>query len=293
MERMLVVIFDDEMKAYEGSRALAELDREGSISVHAKAVVKRNADGTVYMPETGTDFPLGTVGGGAIGSLIGLLGGPVGVGIGAAVGAAAGMFGDLYRAGVNDDFLTSVVPSLTPGKFAVLADVSEEWVTPADARMEALGGIVYRTSREHFEEEQLAREEAAIRAEIDQLKAEFAQAKADRRAKLQAKIDALNTKLDQKRAQAKQRSEQIKNEIDAKVRAMQAQAAKAHGDVKAAIEKRIRDIQHAYDQSVARAKSAGAEHLRETAGKLEAQAEQMKKTADKIEQGGKPRVAKA
>ena len=33
MERMLVVVFDNEKKAYEGKSALSELEREGSITV--------------------------------------------------------------------------------------------------------------------------------------------------------------------------------------------------------------------------------------------------------------------
>src|SRR5260370_40247486 len=136
-----------------------------------------------------------TIGGTAIGSLIGLLGGPLGFGIGAGIGATPGIIGDLYVAGVNTDFLDDVSTALTPGKFAVLADVSEEWVTPVDVRMEAVGGVVLRTAKEHFEEEEWAREAAALRAEIDQLNAELAPASAARKANIQAKIDELSKKL--------------------------------------------------------------------------------------------------
>jgi hypothetical protein len=52
----------------------------------------------------------------------------------------------------------------------VVADVSEEWITPIDTRMEALGGLVVRTTREHFEEERRTEELAGLRAEIAQLK---------------------------------------------------------------------------------------------------------------------------
>ena len=53
MEKMLVVVFDNETTAYEGSRALNQLDLEGSITIHAEAVVCKNPDGTVTR-ETGT-----------------------------------------------------------------------------------------------------------------------------------------------------------------------------------------------------------------------------------------------
>jgi len=78
MERMLVVVFNDESKAYQGSRALKALDNEGSIAIHAEAVIKKNADGTVTIKQEEDDFPIRAAAGTAIGSLIGLLGGPVG-----------------------------------------------------------------------------------------------------------------------------------------------------------------------------------------------------------------------
>ena len=43
---------------------------------------------------------------------------------------------------VDTDFLTDVATALTPGKYAVVADVDEDWVTPVDTRMEAVGGVV-------------------------------------------------------------------------------------------------------------------------------------------------------
>ena len=93
------------------------------------------------------------------------------------------------------DFLDQVTAALAPDKCAVLADISEEWVTPIDTKMELLGGTVYRTPRKSFEKEQRARDVAALRAEIDELKAEHAQARADRKAKIQASIDKLSARL--------------------------------------------------------------------------------------------------
>jgi uncharacterized membrane protein len=255
MEKMLVVIFDDETKAYEGSRTLNQLDSEGNITIHAEAVISKNADGTLAVKQGDGDFPVRTVSGTAIGSLIGLLGGPVGLAAGALAGTMAGSVADLFVAGVDSDFLTEVSDVLTPGKYAIVADISEEWVTPVDTRMEELNGFVFRTGRQSFEEAQRAREVAELRAEIDQLKAEHARAKAERKAKLQAKIDGLNTRLQAKLQQARQRSEQVKNETQAKVEALHKKAAKAQGDAKAAINARVTEIKKQYEQWVERAKS--------------------------------------
>ena len=269
MEKMLVVVFGDEAKAYEGSRALSELDAEGSITIHAEAVIKKNPDGTVTVKQVDDGFPVGTVGGTAIGSLLGLLGGPIGLGIGAAVGALAGSLDDLSAAGVDAEFLDDATAALTPGKCAVIADISEEWITPVDTRMEALGGAVVRSARTSVEDEQRARDVAALRAEIDQLKAEQARAQADRKAKFQAKIDQLNAKLQAKLDQAQQRSEQIKSQTEAKVQALQNKAAKAQGDIKATLDARAKHIREQYEQSVAKHKHLLAGQLKAAAAKLE------------------------
>ena len=62
MEEMLVVVFDNEVKAYEGARNLNQLDAEGSITIHAESVIKKNADGTVSVLRTVDNFPVRTMG---------------------------------------------------------------------------------------------------------------------------------------------------------------------------------------------------------------------------------------
>ena len=160
MERMLVVIFDNETKAFEGASALRQLEREGSLSVYAGAVLAKNADGTTTVKQVDDLGPVGTLIGTSIGGLIGLLGGPVGVAIGAVSGLAVGVLSDTADARVGDDFVEEVAKSLTPGKVAVIAEVNEEWTTPVDTRLEALGGLVIRRAlwdvREQMREERIA-----------------------------------------------------------------------------------------------------------------------------------------
>src|SRR5208282_1191261 len=145
-DRMLVVVFDTESKAYEGKRALVQLDNEGSITLYAYAVVSKNADGTATVKQGDDAGPLGTLVGTSLGSLIGLLGGPAGLAIGATVGLLAGSTADLNNARIGSDFIDDVTRELLPGKYAVLAEVQENWTTPVDVRMEAIGGKVFRRS---------------------------------------------------------------------------------------------------------------------------------------------------
>ena len=244
---MLVVVFDDESKASDGHKALKELDSEGSISVHAEAVIKKTDDGAVLNTEpSGEDFPVRTVGGTAIGALIGLLGGPIVSGIGSAIGFIGGAIGDLYPDGVNAEFLDDVSDRLTPGKWAIVADVTEDRISPVDARMEALGGTVFRIARKKVEHEQFDRDVAAIKAGIAQLKAEQTKSRADQKAKFQTKIDNLKEKLSTKLEAAKLRLMEQKKEAEAKVQALDEKAAKSKGEAKAKIETRINKIKEKY-----------------------------------------------
>ena len=65
----------------------------------------------------------------------------------------------------------------------MIADIDEDWATPVDTRMEQLGGVVFRRIRSVVTDTQDDRNAAAHRAEMDQLKAERQQARADRLAK--------------------------------------------------------------------------------------------------------------
>lgn len=108
MSKLLVVTFEDEKKAYEGSKALADLHRDGSVSVYSAAVVSRDSDGKVSVKDDLPEGPAGTALGMMYGALVGVLGGPQGVVLGAAAGAAAGSVGDLMNLGVGADFLDDV-----------------------------------------------------------------------------------------------------------------------------------------------------------------------------------------
>lgn len=242
----MVVVFDNELKAYDGSKAISDLESEGSISIHARAVITKNADGKIEIKQKGEEYPVRTVGGTAIGALIGLLGGPIGVGVGAIGGTVAGGIWDINRAGVSAEFLDQVSAKLTPGKWAVVSDISEDWETPVDTRMAALGGTVFRTTRKDVGHEQHAREVAAIKANIAQLKAEQAKSSKEEKAKMQLKIDDLKKKLDAKSEHSKQRSKQKEEEYKAKVDALEKKAAKAKGKEKTKIENWIADIKEDY-----------------------------------------------
>jgi uncharacterized membrane protein len=247
MDKMLVVVFDSEVKAYEGSRALQELQNEGSINLYAKAVIARDASGKVTVKQQGDMGPVGTAVGLLTGSMIGLIGGPVGLAIGAYAGTVGGLIYDMANLGVGADFLSEVEESLLPGKAAVVAEVWEEWTLPVDARMEALGGVVFRRMRGEVVDAQIERDVAALEAEIAELEAERDQATGEARAKLQAKVDAAKARLQAKQDEIQARIEASKQEAEAKIKSLQEQAANARGERKARLEKRSTEVKAEYE----------------------------------------------
>jgi uncharacterized membrane protein len=242
MDKIVVVVFDSESKAYEGSLALQELQNEGSINLYAKAVIARDATGKVTVKQSGDIGPVGTAVGLLTGSLIGLLGGPVGVAVGVTLGTSGGMLYDLAQLGVGEDYLDEVGKSLKPGKAAVVAEVWEEWMLPVDTKMEALGGIVFRTTRMDVVDEQIEKDNAALDADLAELEAEYAQASAEAKKKLQLKIDATKAKIQASQNAMQARLAASQQETKAKIQSLQEQAAKAHGERKAKLEKRIAEL---------------------------------------------------
>ncbi|HVP58949.1 MAG TPA: DUF1269 domain-containing protein [Myxococcaceae bacterium] len=226
MNRMLVVVFDDEKRAYEGKNALRELDAEGSVFVYASAVVTKGADGTVAVKQE-EPGPVGSLLGTGLGALIGLLGGPTGAAIGAASGFTVGMAGDIDQTRVGADFIDDVRKALPPGKAAVLAEVDEDWTAPVDTRMEKLGGIVFRRALSEVRDVANDEDTAAIKADIAESKAEHAQASAERKAKLLDRINKLDSKLQARLEKANERREAAKRAAQAKAARLSAKAAVA------------------------------------------------------------------
>lgn len=256
MSKMLVVVFEDEKGAYKGSKALAELHWEGSVSVYAGAVVARDSDGRVTIKDDVSEGPVGTAIGMMTGALIGMFAGPEGMVVGAAAGGMMGSVADLINLGVGADFLDEVAAQLEPGKCAVVAEVEEYWVTPVDEAMESLGGSVHRRFRADVEDEQLDRDIAATRQDWENLKAEVSEANAENKAALQAKADAAKEKFDAAVARTKDKAAEVEKEGHDKVASIKKQLEKAKADNKAKLEAQQAKVKAAYDSRVAKLKAS-------------------------------------
>lgn len=240
MSKFVVIVFPNETVAYQGARALKALHAEGSLTLYGMAVIAKNDTGNIVVRESGDAGPMSTAVGAVAGGLVGVFGGPVGVLAGAAGGGLIGSLVDLVNYGIGEDFIVKISDTMVePGKTAIVAEIAETWMIPLDTRMEPLGGIVLRTWRADFEDEQIAREIAAHRADLNQLRAEYKQATAETKAKVAAKVDQAKAKLEQVENRLKAKLVGLEKDANAKIAALEKQVADAKTEAKDKIRQRI------------------------------------------------------
>ncbi len=255
MSTFAVMVFEDEKKAYEGLHALQVLHAEGTVTVWGSAVVRRDAQGRISVLKGDDQGPVETGVGALVGGLVGLLGGPVGAAVGVTLGATVGGVRDLVQLGATEEFLAAVERELAPGKFAVIAEIVEDWGVPLDTRMSELGAKVVREDRVAFEADLVEKRVSARKARFAQLKAEHAEhrkQRAQERAgtKAEEMMEKLLTdEIDFTRRSLEYMGERYewqlvgaKQELDAKIEALLAQASGAKPEVRARIEQRMAEV---------------------------------------------------
>jgi len=248
VEKLIVIVFDEQSRAHAGFEALRELDRDGEISLFEVQSVVREPNGQIRVIENPEDLDFPVIGFSTlVGTFVGVLAGPLGLLGGAAAGALIGCIVSLARADVTDEFVNDVSTALAPGKFAVVADVLEDCTTPLDERMEPLGGVVFRRARGQVRSIHHDRDVAAHRAEMERLKAERAQANGERLDKIDAVLDRLGKKLE--RALRRERSNILRREEerDARIGALRAKADQSQEGIRQRLETRIAQLQREYE----------------------------------------------
>jgi uncharacterized membrane protein len=246
MNKLMVAVFDDEKAADAGLKALRALHTAGDITLYATGVLAMDGQGTLSVKEPMDAGPVGAVTGLAVGSLIGLFGGPAGMAIGAVTGSLFGALRDFWTAGVGLDFVEEVARQLQPGKVALVAELEEEWVFPADSVLEAAGGKVMRRTRTEIAELQFDQDITAFKAEIKALESEASHAGGTAKEKLQTKLAAAKDSLEGAVLGAQRRVDMLKQEADAKAESLKLQLGQVKGDVKAKIEERVKRVRSAY-----------------------------------------------
>ena len=249
MNNIVVIVFPDEAKAQEGVRALEELHSGGHAALYATAVLERELNGELSVKRHSNQGPLGLGVGAVTGGLVGILAGPVGAAAGVAAGALAGGLGDVLHMGLGDELVDAVQRDLTPGRSAVIAEVSEESTETIDRRMKTLGGKVTRERRKDFVAGLAEEDTAPIRGELAEMSAEHAGRKAEvMETALDFEVENAKEKLQRDADKARERVDRIEQEMQAKLDVLRDQAARAEPEVRDRIQRRIAELRKDLEQ---------------------------------------------
>lgn len=156
MSNLVVVVFNDEVTAFEMRTALMRMQQEYLIQLEDAVVVTRDAHGKTRLDQAVNLTSAGAVGGGFWGLLIGMifLNPLLGAALGAGAGALSGKFTDI---GLNDQMMKDIGQSFKPGSsglFLLIRKVTTDKVL--DGLKEFSGkGKVFKTSLNKDDEEAL------------------------------------------------------------------------------------------------------------------------------------------
>ena len=137
--QVVVAAFKDENAASQALEQLKEAKKQGLIKIDNAAVLRKDADGKLYIKETADiGGGKGAVIGGVLGGVIGVLAGPIGWAVvgGAVVGC---LVAKLHDGGFKDDRLKKLGEGLGPGNSAIVAVVEHTWVRDVERAMADAG----------------------------------------------------------------------------------------------------------------------------------------------------------
>jgi uncharacterized membrane protein len=193
-EYAVAITFPQNSTAYE---ALSKLPAAtGGFEVRSAAIVERDKDGHLHVPEGGdATAGAGIAGGSLIGMLVGVLGGPVGMLLGWGVGAASGALYDADRLDTGDEAIEQFGALVPTGRNALLAETVEDTTGPLDRFVSEMGGTIVRRPVDEVVAELEAQQAAAEEAEKAARQAIREQKKHERKETRQQRVDALKAKF--------------------------------------------------------------------------------------------------
>jgi uncharacterized membrane protein len=154
MSELIVIAYDDELKAEQVRWKLLSLQKEHLVDLEDAVVVTRGKDGKVRLNQIHDVMAASLASGTLWGFLVGLifLNPLLGVAAGAASGALAGAFTDI---GVDDNFMREVGQTLEPGTSALFVLVRKVTLDKVLPEISDFGGTILRTSLSREQEEKI------------------------------------------------------------------------------------------------------------------------------------------
>ena len=154
MPTLVVIGYENEIKAEEVRLALLKLQREYLIDLGDAVVAVHEQNGTVKLRQLVNTTAAGALSGGFWGTLIGILfmNPLVGLAVGTAAGAASGALTDV---GIDDKFMKQLAETLKPGSAALCVLVRRATPDKVLEEIKGYGGTVIKTSLSHEDEAKL------------------------------------------------------------------------------------------------------------------------------------------
>ena len=144
-ENFVVITFDDEKNAIEGSHKLQDLAVRGDIAMGYSIILRKGQDGTIEVLKETTVNGVHTWTGMFIGMWVGIFLGPLGFLIsflaGTAIGAGVGYSKDKSQ----NNFAIKVKERLDNGKISIVANCDESNPVFLDNAMKEFNGEITRT----------------------------------------------------------------------------------------------------------------------------------------------------
>ena len=135
MHSLLAVVFETEVKVNGSKEALLQLEAEGKTVIHGYAVVAKHPDGNITVTYEDAQRPFFTFAE-PVGSESGYMG------VAASKSVPVSDRWDNSR--LSTGFIDDVKKVMLPNRVALVADIEEELLITVDARMEQMGGTVFR-----------------------------------------------------------------------------------------------------------------------------------------------------
>jgi uncharacterized membrane protein len=154
MATLVVIGYENEIKAEEVRLALLKMQKEYLIDLVDAVVVVRDQHGGVRLRQLYNMTAAGAVSGGFWGALIGLIFmSPLfGMAIGAAAGAISGALTDV---GIDDDFMKSLGETLKPGTAALCVLIRKMTADKVIEELQQFGGTLIKSNLCHENEGKL------------------------------------------------------------------------------------------------------------------------------------------
>ncbi|WP_319418691.1 DUF1269 domain-containing protein [Pleurocapsa sp. FMAR1] len=164
MSELIVVGFDNELKADEVLHKLGDMQKEHLVDLDDAVVVIKNEKGKVKVKQSYDLVTSGALSGGFWGSLIGLLflHPLLGVAAGLATGALSGALTDV---GVDDEFIKDLGKTIEPSTSALFLLVRKATPDKVLEELRPYGGKLLRTSLSKSDE-------ASLKAALEKAKVE-------------------------------------------------------------------------------------------------------------------------